>query len=583
MPKYVNFNFRLSLSKKAYPKRIPMRLKPVSAVMIIMLTCFFLLETHGHAKASDQKLPIIDGKKAVATVNDEPISLEELDRAIAASHAAQPRGKKAGRVDFSVIMQRLINTRLIVLEAKNMGLDELPETKDALNTYAKQTLRELLLEGFVKDIKADEDDVEKRYKAMVREWKIKSIRLTKEADARQIETQLKAGGDFDQVLQKAVDWGIGEADSQGEYINNKDLTLPVAQLVAQMEIGSISPVLSIGKKGFVVFKLEDIRYPVDEDPEAKESARQQALNQKRVEAARQYYAELKKRYVEVDETLLDRLDYEAEKPGFEKLSADKTILARIKGEKPITVSDFTAAVEDRFYHGVELAAENKRINSKKIDILENMLQKRVLLKEASKQGIDKTDEYRQKVKEYEISLIFDAFIRKVVAPDIKLDPKDLKTYYAQNADKYTVPQLMRIKSLVFEKRGDAVAAIDKLKKGTDFNWLGSNAEGQVDQNTQGILKFDGQLITQSSLPEKVQKALSGANAGDFRLYESPQGQFYVLYIYQVVPAKRQPFEEVRQEIAKKVFEDELKKSVGLWADKLREYYPVKIYRTDLER
>jgi hypothetical protein len=231
---------------------------------------------------------------------------------------------------------------------------------------------------------------------------------------------------------------------------------------------------------------------------------------------------------------------------------------------------------------VKLAAKNKKINSQKIDILEDMLQKRLLLKEALKQGIDKTDEYRLRVKEQEISLIFNAFIQKVVDPDIKTDLKDLKTYYAQNAEQYTSPQLLRIKSLVFGKRSDAVAAIDKLKKGTDFNWLGSNAEGQVDPNAPGILNFDGQLITLSSLPQKVQKAVSGAKAGDFRLYESPPGQFYVLYIYQIVPAKLQPFEDVWQEIAKKVHDDKLKKSVELWADQLKEYYPVKIYRTDLE-
>ena len=87
----------------------------------------------------------------------------------------------------------------------------------------------------------------------------------------------------------------------------------------------------------------------------------------------------------------------------------------------------------------------------------------------------------------------------------------------------------------------------------------------------------------NSLPEKVQKAVSGVKAGDFRLYESPLNFFYVLYIYQVVPAKLQPFEEVRQEIAKEVFKDKLKKSVELWADKLREYYPVEIYRADLKK
>ena len=561
-----------------------MRLNAVASILLITLVCFFLPAAHGQAKALNQDLPIIDGKKAVATVNDEPISLEELERAVAASHSERPRREKAGRIDFSEIMQRLINTRLIVLEAKNMGLNELPEIKEALNAYSKQALRELLLEDYVKDIRADEDDVEARYKAMVREYKIRSIRINKEADAKQIESQLKAGQDFEQVLQKAVDWGIGEADSQGTYLKSEQLTLPVAQLVEQMEVGAISPVLSIGKKGFVVFKLEGIRYPIEEDPKAKKIASRQALNQKRVEVARQYYGDLKKKYVKLDETLLEQLDYESKKPGFQKLSTDNRALVRIKGEKPITVSNLTGAIEAKFYHGVEMAAENKRINSKKADILEDMLQKRLLLKEALKQGIDKTDEYRQRVKEYGNSLIFDAFVRKVVVPDIKLDLKDLKTYHAQNAEQYTSPKLLRIKSLIFGKRSDAVAAIDKLKKGTDFNWLGSNAEGQLDPNAPGILNFGGQLITLSSLPEKVQKAVLGADAGDFRLYEGSSGNaFYVLYVYQVVPAKLQPFEEVRQEIAKKVFEDKLKTSVELWANQLKEYYPVKIYLTDLQR
>ena len=81
----------------------------------------------------------------------------------------------------------------------------------------------------------------------------------------------------------------------------------------------------------------------------------------------------------------------------------------------------------------------------------------------------------------------------------------------------------------------------------------------------------------------MQKAVSGANAGDFRLYENPQGPFYVLYIYQVVPAKLQPFEAVGQEIYTTVYQDKQKKSIEHWADQLREYYPVKIYQTDLER
>jgi len=558
-----------------------MKKKIVAFVLSLELLCFLFFGTHG--LSSDGKLPIIDGKKAVATVNEEPISLEDLNRAIAASHADRSRDEKAGQIDYSDIMQRLINTRLIVLEAKNMGLDELPEIKDALETYSRQTLMELLLEGYVKDIEADDEAVRQHYEPMVREWKIKAIRFKKEQDARQIHSQLEAGGDFDEILQKAVEWGVGEADRQANYIKNKDLTGGVAEIIAQMKIGSTSPIISIGKRGYIIFKLEDSRLPAAENQEAMAIARLQALNQKRVEAARDYYNALKKRNLKLDDALFDQLDFESKEPGFEKLLTDKRVLARFKGQKPLTVGEFTQTVKDEFYHGVSQAIKSKRINKKKSDILEDLLQKRLLVKAALDQGIDRTEAYRLKVKQHEISLIFDKFISKVVAPDIKLNLKDLQTYHAQNAEKFTSPVLLRIRSLAFGKRNDAVTAIDKLKKGTDFSWLGSNAEGQLDQNTEGILKFDGKLVTLSSLPEKVQKAVSGANSGEFRLYEGSEGPFYVLYVYELFPAKVEPFEAVKQEIAKKVFNDKLKKSVEHWADQLRAYYPVKIYRADLEK
>ena len=549
---------------------------------ITLMSAFFLL-FGAQGFASDEELPVIDGKKAVATVNEEPISLEELNKAIAASHTSRPRGESAGRIDYSAIMHRLINTRLILLEARNMGLDELPEIKDAVDKYSRQILVELLLIFYVKNIQADEEDIERRYKESVKEWKLKSIRFKKEKDAKEVDTQLKAGGDFDEVVKKTVEWGIAEADVDGVYLKTKDLAIPVAEMVSEMKAGAVSPVLSIGKKGFIIFKLEDIRYPEEADPAARQQAQRQALDQKRVEATRNYYSELKQRYAKVDEPLLEELDYESGEPGFDKLLQDKRVLVGIKGEAPITVGDFTQAVKNEFYHGIELAIAAKRINKKKTAILEDRLQRKLLLQEALRQGIDKTDAYRQKVKEYENSVIFGTFIQKAVAPDIKLTLAELQTYYKEHAQEYTDPEMMRIKSLVFAKRSDAVEAIDKLKKGTDFNWLGSNAEGQVDPHTRGLLKLEGKPIMVKSLPEKVKKALSGSRAGDFRLYESPESHYYALYIYEIIPARQQPFEAVRQKIAQTVHKEKTREMVELWAAQLRDYYPVEIYRADLRK
>jgi parvulin-like peptidyl-prolyl isomerase len=135
---------------------------------------------------------------------------------------------------------------------------------------------------------------------------------------------------------------------------------------------------------------------------------------------------------------------------------------------------------------------------------------------------------------------------------------------------------MGIKNLVFVKREDAVEAIQKLNKGTDFAWLSANAQGQVAQDEQGLINFEGRPLTISSLPEDIQKALSGAKAGDFRLYASPAGHFYLLYVHQIIAPVQQPFDAVKTEIAKQVFELKVKAVIESWADQLRKYYPVKI-------
>ena len=552
----------------------------VKQTVFITVMCLLFAVLPGYA--AEGKLPVIDGKTAVATVNDEPITLAEFNRAIAASHAARSGAKTAGRIDYSKIINRIINTRLIVLEARNIGLDELTEIRKMVADSSRETLIKLLLEGYVKDIKPGQDEVEKVYQEMVKEWQISSVRFKTEKLARNFEEKVKGGNNFEEAVKNVLDEGIAEEGEVGQYLKDEDLAPQITQVVAKMEIGSISPVVAIGEKGFIILRLEGERFPEEEDAEAMKSARLQVLNQARVKAARDYYEDLRKKYLKINEELVDGLDYESKEPGFDNLLKDKRVIAEISGEQPVTVGELTKGLKQKFFHGVERAIKAKEVNKKKYEVLEGIVEERILLKEALKQNIDASDEYKNKIKEYEISVVFGAFINKVIVPDIKLDQKELKAHYQENMEKYTFPEMMRIKELVFARKNDAVSAVEKLGKGTDFDWLSSNAEGQVDKNTGGLLRFKGELLTVSSMPEGVQKSVSGANPGDFRLYESPEGYFYVLYIYHLLPGAPRPFESVRKDIAKEVFRDKVRKAVEDYADKLKEYYPVKIYAKDLQ-
>jgi len=560
---------RMGYRKRSEMKYFSLILRTILVVSLLAVTIGF---------ATDQKLPIIAGKRVVAMVNGDPITLDEFNRELMASHRGIAEEKKVEKEYSLELLKRLINTKLIIQEAGRIGLDQLPEVKNIVDVFSRVTLRELLAERQLKDVKADEKEIEKIYREIVKEWKIKSVMFEKEDAAKKMEESIKGDKNFDEIVRQFVADGTAKGGEEGNYLNRKGLLPQVAEAVSKMQSGSVSSIIQVGF-GFVILRVEDIRYP--ESQEAMEMAKWEALVLKKEKVLKSYNDNLIKKYVKLNKKALDDIDFEAKEPGFQKLLEDKRIIAEIQGEKPITVGELTDSLRQQLYHGVERAIESKRLNERKNPVLDEMLYKRVFRKEALRLRIDKTEACKNRVKEYENSVIFGAFIQKVVVPDIKLKEEELKTYYNDHIKEYTMPEMMKINGLVFAKREFAEKAVEKLKKGTDFQWLAENAEGQINKsNSKDVLKFEGKILTTKDLPEGVRKSISGARPGDFRLYESPEGYFYVLVIQAVIPAKPQPFEEAKKKIAKIVFDDKLKKAVEEWAEKLRTVSDVKVYLTN---
>jgi hypothetical protein len=341
-----------------------------------------------------------------------------------------------------------------------------------------------------------------------------------------------------------------------------------------MEPGSASPVIPV-KSGFVILKLEDIRYP--ENPKEKERAKEEARKHKKVEVLKDYNKGLVKKYAKIHKEVIEGIDYESKEPGFQQLLKDTRVIAEIKGEKPITVGELSQEFRQQFYHGVDRAIEGKKLNSKKIPALEDMVYKRVFRKEALRLGLDKSENYKDKVKGYENSVIFGAFMQKAVIPGIKLTEDEVTKYYHEHIGEYTFPEMMRIRSLIFFKRSDAEGAIEKLRKGTDFQWLLAHSEGQVDKNMKDLLRFEGNILVIKDLPDGMRKVISGAKSGNSRLYAGPEGYFYVLSVQEAFPSKAKSYPEAKEEIAKKVFDNKVNKAVEDWVDKLRAVAEIKIY------
>jgi hypothetical protein len=532
-----------------------------------ILACAAVLAALTVVSAWAQDLPEVKGRKVVASVQGDPITLDEFNR------QRPPAGETDPAADAR-LLRNLINIRLIAQEGRRMDLDKLPEIRRMLEAYAPVTLREELVERIIKDVKADPKEVEATYRAAVREWKVSAVLFATEEAAQSMATELGAGKDFGELAKGYLAAGKAMKVNDGVMVKRDAADPAVAKALAGMAVGATSPVITT-QSGSVLLRLDDVHYP--DDPQARATAERSIVFKKRREAVEAYDAALRAKYVKVDGALLKSIDYEAATPSIEDLLKDTRVLARIKGEKPVTVAEMTEQLKFQFFHGAQMAAERHRLNSKKVEILDGIIHRRIFRKEALRLKLDRTNSYRDKLKEYEESLLFEAVLRKAVVPDVRVSEDDVKAYYEAHKAEYTTPEMIRMRSLAFGDKAAAEASRDLLRTGADFQWVASRAEGQLDPSTEGVLSFDNRPIMTTELPEGVQKAVAGAKGGDVTLYLAPDKRFYVLAIDSIIAAQPEAYENLRDKLREKVVNVKIGQAVEEYADRLRALSEVKVY------
>jgi foldase protein PrsA len=198
------------------------------------------------------------------------------------------------------------------------------------------------------------------------------------------------------------------------------------------------------------------------------------------------------------------------------------------------------------------------------------------------QGLDQSEEYVDSVTEFTNSLLFDTFVTKVVTPEVTISEEEARAYFADHMDDFSSPTMLRMNGLAFYRLADAESALTKLRRGADFKWVSANSPGQIDKEKESTFVFDKSLLSLTSLPEALQKAADGAQAGDALLYESTDGLHHVVMIEKVFPSQPKPYESARQAIAGLLFEQKLRALIDDWSGKLREAYETRIFLKGLD-
>ena len=542
-------------------------------------------ETGDPAPAAAGDCWLVEGKKRepifaeacastpVARVDGVAITTVELMNSVMPAHKEHGPDAKVAHMDLRPVVERLIDVRVIALEAREEGIDEIPAVKEKIGKAEEARLKDILKARAMKDAKVDEAQVERAYAEAVTEYKIHLVRFSSKDDALLVGKRTAQGKTFAAVVKDLV--AEKKAQDMGEgYVVASKLAPEVRAALRNAKPGTVTSPIAVGGGWSVTLFLETRTSPDAKKTRAGIEEANLAAHRERL--LRQYYTALSKKYAKIDRKLLDSLDFEAPKPGVEALMKDKRTLVRFEGGKTVTVADFTAELDKQFFHGVEDAARQKRANNKKMSTFDAMVFRILLLDEAARQNLRQTDEFKVPMRDATDRILFNAFLENAVAPSVQVSDDDCRKYYEAHKAEYATPAFYRLDGIAFSDVKDAQAAIGKLRAGTDFKWARANADGVIAANKQK-LAFEALPVTIASLPEGLAAALSGAKEGEYRLYASPEGEYYVVLLVKEFPAGVQPFEAVQEGIKKKIFSEKVAGSIREWAEKIRQHHKIEIY------
>lgn len=520
------------------------------------------------------KLPLFSEKTdltPVAKVGPAAVTLRELTDALATVH--QEHGSKAaGGKDFGPVLERLVNVHLVVLEAQAMGIPDLPEFRTSMTVAEERLLRQNLKQQVVAGVKADPRDVERAARDALREWTLRMALFAKEADARAFRSAVQGGASFEGAHQKALAEKKAKGRPEPQALRETQLPLELRQALRGLGKGQVTrPVKAEG--GFLVAQVLGKRHLNDPGERAKVTASVEAAT--RVSVLRDYYGKLTKKYAQVDEALLKKVDLEAPSPGLEALEKDERVLARIQGEKPITVSDLVKEIRTKFFHAVDTQQRRGKLNARKQSTFDDMMEKRLFVKEARAQGMQEQPDFKYQMQQYADQLSLSGAIERVVVPSVTVADEDLRRYYREHQKELTTPAMFKLDGIAFGRAAEAQEALRKLRGGTDLKWLRANAEGQLPPE-KWALQLDGRTVSAAEMPAGLADALAGSRNGDYRLYAHTGGGQYVVQVVEYFPPQSQPFESVKDALSTRVRGEKLNRAFREWTDTLRKHYPVEI-------
>jgi peptidyl-prolyl cis-trans isomerase C len=220
-------------------------------------------------------------------------------------------------------------------------------------------------------------------------------------------------------------------------------------------------------------------------------------------------------------------------------------IATIDGEK-ITVQEFNAEL-DKIPMNMKMLVVSQ---SGKKDFLNRLIERKILLREARKEKVDKEKEFQDRLADITEQLMMQSLLKKKVNTEMKLTDADLEKYYNEHREEFKKDREIQTRQIVVKTEQEAKEIAGRIAKGEDFADLAKRYSIDPSaKNTGGDIGYHpkGTLI-----PEYEATAFQLTKIGQVSQPVKTQLGYHIIKLEGMKTGTYVPFPEVKEFIRQKL-------------------------------
>jgi parvulin-like peptidyl-prolyl isomerase len=420
------------------------------------------------------------------------------------------------------------------------------------------------------------------------------ILVKTKAEADSILAQLESGADFgDMAEEHSIDQGTAiRGGDFGREFRWIELISPLRELVFSLEEGEIGgPVES--DHGWHIMRAESCRelenVPIEQlwTP-IENTLRRRAQDKRRIEQLDDLrerasisllpdgLAVLKDQISAIRDTLSNALKSRRDIP-IDSLpdSVRSMTFASYGRDGTITLEDIARKINSLPWDARPDASDEEQLQE---GVFQTALFD-ILREEALRLKMDEEPIYKERLLEFQEKLMSDKMRTTIVSRNLRVTEEDVRSYYDARPDSFVDPIAYRVREVLLHDSAVAEKVLREAKVGTPLLKL---AEQYTERP--GFKGNGGDLGWVR--PDRYSDLYETASRLDLGEVGGPvpgAGQYSVIELLEVQPARPRTYEEVQPSLFKKIQEHRTDSIVAAFMDSMKVLYPVVIHDDILER